>query len=60
MPKLRVVNLEIVPHGQKPFSIGSHTHKALLYAIKVKIGGVAGAIATITGKQPPDTQKLAA
>ena len=56
MPKARVVNLEIVPRGQKPFSIGSHTHKALLYTIKVKIGGVAGAIATITGKQPPDTQ----
>ncbi len=55
-PKPRVVNLEIVPQGQKPFSIGSHTHKALLYAIKVKIGGVAGAIATITRKQPPDTQ----
>jgi hypothetical protein len=56
MPKPRIVNLEIVPQGQKPFSIGSHTHKALLYAIKVKIGGVAGAIATITRKQPPDTQ----
>ena len=56
MPIPRIVNLEIVPLGQKPFSIGSHTHRALLYAIKVKIGGVAGAIATITRKQPPDTQ----
>jgi hypothetical protein len=55
-PKPRVVNLEIVPQGQKPFSIGSHTHEALLYAIKVKIGGIAGALASFMGKQPADTQ----
>jgi hypothetical protein len=28
VPKPRIVNLEIVPQGQKHFSIGSHTHKA--------------------------------
>jgi len=55
-PKPRVVSLEIVPQGPKPFSIGSHTHKALLFAIKVKIGGVAGALASLLGKQPPDTR----
>src|SRR6266446_5638176 len=55
-PKPRLVNLEIIPQGQKPFSIGSVKHKALLYSIKVKIGGVTGAIASLIGKQPPDTQ----
>ncbi len=55
-PKPRLVNLEIIPQGQKPFMIGSHNHKALLYSIKVKIGGVTGAIASLIGKQPPDTQ----
>ena len=55
-PKPRVVTLDIVPQGQKPFSIGNHTHKALLFNIKVKIGGIAGALASFLGKQPPDTQ----
>src|SRR5438445_8156325 len=53
-PKPRVVTLDIVPQGQKPFSIGNHTHKALLFNIKVKIGGIAGALASFLGKQPPD------
>jgi hypothetical protein len=55
-PKPRLVNLEIIPQGQEPFSIGSYTHKAMRYVVKVKIGGVAGAIARFMGKQPPDTQ----
>ncbi len=55
-PKPRIVNLEIVPQGQKPFSIGNYTHKALLLAIRVKIGGVTGALAWFAGKVPPDTQ----
>jgi hypothetical protein len=55
-PKPRVVNLEIIPQGQKSFSIGSYKHKALLFVVKVKIGGVAGALASFLGKVPPDTQ----
>jgi len=55
-PKPRLVNLEIIPQGREPFSIGSYTHKAVRYVVKVKIGGVAGAIAHLMGKQPPNTQ----
>ena len=55
-PKPRLVNLEIIPQGQKPFSIGSYSHKAIHYVVKVKIGGVAGWLAHVMGKQPPDTQ----
>jgi hypothetical protein len=55
-PKPRLVKLEIIPQGQEPFSIGSHSHKAIHYVVKVKIGGVAGLIAPLVGKQPPDTQ----
>jgi hypothetical protein len=55
-PQPRLVNLEIIPQGQKPFSIGSYSHKAIHYVVKVKIGGVAGLIARLVGKQPPDTQ----
>jgi hypothetical protein len=55
-PKPRLVSLEIIPQGQKPFSIGSYSHKAIHYVMKVKIGGVAGLVAHLLGKQPPDTQ----
>jgi hypothetical protein len=55
-PKPRLVNLEIIPQGREPFSIGSYTHKAVRYVVKVKIGGIAGAMAHLVGKQPPDTQ----
>ena len=55
-PKPRLVSLEIIPQGQKPFSIGSYSHKAIHYVVKVKIGGVAGLVAHLLGKQPPDTQ----
>jgi hypothetical protein len=55
-PKPRLVNLEVIPQGQEPFSIGRYTHKAMRYAVKVKIGGLAGAIAALLGKQPPNIQ----
>ena len=55
-PKPRLVHLEIYPQGQEPFSIGSYSHKAIHYVVKVKIGGVAGLVVHVLGKQPPDTQ----
>jgi hypothetical protein len=55
-PKPRLVHLEIIPQDQEPFSIGSHSHKALRYTVKVKIGGVAGLIAPLMGKQPAPMQ----
>jgi hypothetical protein len=54
-PKPRLVQLEIVPQGEDSFSVGSYSHKAIHYVVKVKIGGVAGVLAGMVGKQPPDT-----
>ncbi|HEY6184312.1 MAG TPA: hypothetical protein VIW67_18855, partial [Terriglobales bacterium] len=34
--------------------VGKSKHMATHYIIKVDIGGVAGAVAPIVGKQPPD------
>ncbi len=53
-PKPRLVKLAITPQGEEPFSIGDSKHTAMHYVIKVKIGGVAGAIAPLLAKQPPD------
>jgi hypothetical protein len=54
-PKPRLIKLEIRPQGEDLFSVGSIHKKATHYVVKVQIGGVAGVIAPIVGKQPPDT-----
>jgi hypothetical protein len=51
----RIVKLNIVPDQEKTITVGLITHKAQHYVVKVKIEGVAGVIAPIVGKQPPDT-----
>src|SRR6266568_4986374 len=53
-PKPRVVKLEILPEGEKAIASGNTEHKAVRYVVKVKIGGVAGWVAPLLGKQPPD------
>ena len=55
-PKPRLVKLVILPQGEESLSSGSTKHKAMRYVVKVKIGGVAGLLAPLVGKQPPDTQ----
>src|SRR6266550_4072240 len=54
-PKPRVVKLEILPEGEKAIASGNTKHKTVRYVVKVKIGGVAGLMARLLGKQPPDT-----
>jgi hypothetical protein len=54
-PKPRIVKLNISSAGEETFSIAGSEHKAMHYVIKVEIGGVAGVVAPIVGKQPPDT-----
>lgn len=54
-PKPRLVKLVVSPEGEDPFSIGSSSRKAIRYVVKVEIGGIAGLLAPLVGKQPPDT-----
>ena len=53
-PKPRLVRLIITPHGEEPFSIGINKYKATHYVVKVKIGGFAGLMASLIGKEPAD------
>ncbi len=53
-PKPRVVKLEILPEGEKAIASGNTKHETARYVVKVKIGGVAGLVAPLFGKQPPD------
>ena len=54
-PKPRLVKLAISSQGTEPFSLGTSSHKATLYTIKIEIGGLAGLVAPLLGKQPPDS-----
>jgi len=53
-PKPRLVKLEIANAGQESFSTGGDGRKAIHYVVKVDIGGIAGVIAPLIGKEPPD------
>jgi hypothetical protein len=53
-PKLRVVKLSISSAGDEAFSLASSRREAIHYVLKVDIGGVAGLVAPLLGKQPPD------
>jgi hypothetical protein len=54
-PKPRLVKLAILPQREEPFTIGRFHHKAMHFVVKVEIGGVAGFLARLMGKQPADT-----
>jgi len=52
--KLRVVKLAIALEKDDTFYVAGTPHKAKEYVVKVKIGGISGAIAPIIGKNPLD------
>jgi hypothetical protein len=55
-PKPRMVKLAISPRGEEPYSIDGSSHKAMRYEIKFELGGIAGVVAPLIGKQPPNIQ----
>lgn len=52
--KPRVVKWSISPGPEKTIKVGLIARKAQHYVVKTKIQGLAGAIAPLVGKQPPD------
>jgi hypothetical protein len=55
-PKPRLVKLVISSRGEEPFSIVGSSRKAIHYEIKIEIGGIAGIVAPLVGKAPPNIQ----
>jgi hypothetical protein len=53
-PELRLVKLSIQPEGQEHFLIAGMKRPAHRYKVHVEIGGIAGLIAPMIGKQPAD------
>ena len=54
-PKPRLVTLAISSAGTESFTVAGAGREATHYVVKVKIGGVAGLLAPLLGKQPPDS-----
>ncbi len=52
--KPRLISVSIRPVGEVRFSVGGTPRKALDYQLHVELGGLAGVIAPMVGKQPPD------
>jgi hypothetical protein len=55
-PKPRLVKLVITPVGDDSCSVVGTTRKATHYDIKIDLGGVAGVVAPLIGKAPPNIQ----
>ena len=55
-PKPRLVKLAISPKGDQSFSLAGVERKAQHYEIKIVLGGAAGVVAPLIGKQPPNIQ----
>jgi len=55
-PKPRMVKLAISSSGDETFSVAGSPRKASHYEIKIELGGVAGVVAPVIGKAPPNIQ----
>jgi hypothetical protein len=53
-PKPRLVTLNMMPMSPETFYLAGFPRKAMVYEIKIELGGVAGIIAPVIGKQPPN------
>lgn len=54
--KPRVVHLSIKPDVDDLFYVGGTRHKARRFNIHIELGGVAGVVAPVIGKQPSDIE----
>jgi hypothetical protein len=55
-PKPRLVKVAISPTGEEPFSLVGSRRKAMRFTLKIELGGVAGVVAPLIGKAPPEIQ----
>src|SRR5262249_46385307 len=55
-PKPRLVKLAIAREGEDTVLVGGSSRKSTRRVVKVEIGGVAGVVAPLVRKKPPDTR----
>jgi hypothetical protein len=55
-PEPRLIEMEWSWEGEDPVLLGGRAMKAMRSLVKLKIGGLTGAIAALIGKSPPDSR----
>ena len=55
-PSPRLITLSIASRGEDAFSVAGAPRKANHFEIKIVLGGIAGVVAPMIGKQPPNIQ----
>ncbi len=55
-PNPRVVKLDVSRQGEEPFSVVGSSRQGIRYEIKIELGGVAGVVAPLIGKKPPNIE----
>lgn len=55
-PKPRLITLSVAAQGEEIFWIAGLPHKSTRFVVKVELGGIAGVVAPLFGKQPADTK----
>jgi len=53
-PKPRIITMELTHEGDDTVRVGPTAKTARRYLVKLEIGGLTGAIASVIGKAPPD------
>ena len=53
-PKPRLIQLTVKPDGSDRFISAGRANKALRFKLHVELGGFAGVVAPMIGKEPPD------
>lgn len=51
-PKPKIVKLSVARQGEEKFYVAGLPHKASRFLVKVELGGIAGVLAPLVGKQP--------
>jgi hypothetical protein len=54
LPKPRLLRMTLSAEGEDRVIAGGEAMKAIRYLVKLEVGGMVGAIATLIGKIPPD------
>ena len=54
-PKPRLIYLSVKPDGENTFRSAGLPNKAIRFKLHAEIGGVTGVVASLLGKEPPDT-----
>jgi hypothetical protein len=55
-PKPRLVQMNLISEGEDVVRLGGASKKARRYLVKLEIGGLTGAVASLIGKDPPDVR----